>query len=307
MDTAMPEATDQIKANIQKLGFKLADLELILNTHAHFDHTGGFAEIKSETGAALVAGAADQPLLEGGYYPGQETERALKFPAVKVDRAVREGDVVTLGPISLTAHETPGHSPGCRSWTMDVKDGGEAHKIIFFCSATVALNQLVKTPTYLGIVEDYRSTFKRAALLDGDVFLAPHPETYGMETKRAALAEGKPNPFVKPGEFHAYVATLQSAFEDALAKEAWPRASRLALINGGDAAGCCQAGPAVRSAPSSSRNLWAGTLFPALLFHPGKARNVAIWIACAGAYAEFPCFRARLQCFEYIPGRSAGV
>jgi metallo-beta-lactamase class B len=63
---------------------------------------------------------------------------------------------------------------------MDVKEGAEPHKVIFFCSAMVALNQLVKNPTYPGIVEDYRSTFKRAALLDGDVFLAPHPEMYNM-------------------------------------------------------------------------------------------------------------------------------
>src|SRR5947209_5847998 len=169
MDTAMPEATGQIKANIQKLGFKLADIKFILNTHAHFDHTGGFAEIKRETGAQLIAGAADKPLLEGGYYPGQENEAALKFPAVHVDRAVRDGDVVTVGPLSLTAHATPGHSPGCTTWTTDVKEGDQSHKIIFFCSATVALNQLVKNPTYNGIIEDYRSTFKRAPLLNGDV------------------------------------------------------------------------------------------------------------------------------------------
>jgi metallo-beta-lactamase class B len=220
IDTAMPEATGQIKANIQKLGFHLADIKLILNTHAHFDHTGGFAEIKRETGAGLVAGAADKPLLEGGYYPGQENADELKFPAVKVDRAVRDGDVVTLGPLSLTAHATPGHSPGCTSWTMDVTEDARPHKIIFFCSATVALNQLVKSPTYPGIVEDYRSTFKRAPLLEADVFLAPHPEMYNMEEKRAQIAEGKPNPFVKAGEFQAYVASLQTAFEDALAKQA---------------------------------------------------------------------------------------
>jgi metallo-beta-lactamase class B len=219
IDTAMPEATGQIKTNIEKLGFKLSDIKMILNTHAHFDHTGGFAEIKHDTGAQLIAGAPDKLLLEGGYYPGRETISELKFPPVKVDRAVRDADVVTLGPLSLTAHATPGHSPGCTTWTMDVKEGAEAHKIIFFCSATVALNQLVKNPTYPGIIEDYRSTFKRAPLLEGDVFLAPHPEMYNMEDKRAQIGEGKPNPFVKPGEFQAYVATLQSAFETALTKQ----------------------------------------------------------------------------------------
>jgi metallo-beta-lactamase class B len=152
--------------------------------------------------------------------PARSNVAELKFPAVSVDRAVHDGDVVTLGPLSLTAHATPGHSPGCTTWTMDVRESDQPHRIIFFCSATVALNQLVSNPTYPGIVGDYRSTFRRAASLDGDVFLAPHPEMYGMEEKRAGIAEGKPNPFVQPGEFHAYVATLQTAFEDALAKQA---------------------------------------------------------------------------------------
>ena len=115
VDTVMPEATSQIKANIEKLGFKVADIKYLLNTHAHIDHTGGLAEMKQASGAQLVAGEADKPLLEGGYYPGAREETALNFPPVKVDRTVREGDTVTLGDVKLIAHETPGHSPGCTS------------------------------------------------------------------------------------------------------------------------------------------------------------------------------------------------
>ena len=85
IDTAMPEATGQIKANFDKLGFKLADIKLILNTHAHFDHTGGFAGNQARHGCAPYCGAADKPLLEGGYYPRQETESALNLPPVYVD------------------------------------------------------------------------------------------------------------------------------------------------------------------------------------------------------------------------------
>ena len=113
MDTALPQSTGMIKDNITKLGLKVADIKIILNTHAHFDHTGGFAEVKKETGAQLVAGERDKPLLEGGYYPGDEKNEDLAFPAVKVDRTVKEGDKVTLGDTTLTAHATPGHSPGC--------------------------------------------------------------------------------------------------------------------------------------------------------------------------------------------------
>ncbi|KRR15195.1 subclass B3 metallo-beta-lactamase [Bradyrhizobium jicamae] len=219
VDTVMPEATSQIKANIEKLGFKLTDIKYLVNTHAHIDHTGGLAEMKQASGAQMVAGEADKPLLEGGYYPGAQEDDALKFPPVKVDRTVREGDKVTAGDVTLTARETPGHSPGCTSWEFAVKDGDATRSVLIFCSGTVALNRLVPNPTYSGIVADYRKTFARAKDMKVDVLLAPHPEMYKMAEKRAKLSDGAPNPFVNPGEFNDYAATLEKAFEDALAKQ----------------------------------------------------------------------------------------
>ena len=73
IDAAMPETATQIEGSIQKLGFKLSDVKYILNTHAHMDHTGGLAQIKKDTGAQLISGEKDKPLLEGGYYPGEIT------------------------------------------------------------------------------------------------------------------------------------------------------------------------------------------------------------------------------------------
>ena len=219
VDTVMPESTSLITANIGKLGFKIADIKYLLNTHAHIDHTGGFAEIKQASGAQMVAGEADKPLLEGGYYPGAQEDEALKFPPVKVDRTVREGDKITIGDVTLTARETPGHSPGCTSWEFAVKEGDTTRSVLIFCSGTVALNRLVGSPTYSGIVADYRKTFARAKDMKVDVLLAPHPEMYKMAEKRAKLNEGGPNPFVNPGEFNAYAATLEKAFEDALVKQ----------------------------------------------------------------------------------------
>jgi metallo-beta-lactamase class B len=219
VDTVMPESTSQIKASIEKLGFKVSDIKYLLNTHAHIDHTGGLAEMKQASGAQLVAGEADKPLLEGGYYPGQREETLLAFPPVKVDRTVREGDTVTVGDVTLTAHETPGHSPGCTSWTFTVKDGDATRSVLIFCSATVALNRLVTNPTYPGIIDNYRKTFARAKEMKADVLLAPHPEMYNMAEKRAKIADGAPNPFVNPGEFNAYAAKLEKAFEESVAKQ----------------------------------------------------------------------------------------
>ena len=219
VDTVMPEATSQIKASIEKLGFKITDIKYLVNTHAHIDHTGGLAEMKAASGAQLVAGEADKPLLEGGYYPGAREETVLNFPPVKVDRTVREGDTVTVGDVTLTARETPGHSPGCTSWAFSVKDSDATRSVLIFCSGTVALNRLVTNPTYSGIVADYRKTFARAKEMKVDVLLAPHPEMYRMQDKRAMISDGAPNPFVNPGEFNAYAATLEKAFEEGLAKQ----------------------------------------------------------------------------------------
>jgi metallo-beta-lactamase class B len=219
VDTALPQSTGMIKDNIVKLGFRLADIRYILNSHAHFDHTGGFAEIKKDTGAQLVAGERDKTLLEGGYYPGDEKDTDLAFPPVKVDRAVKEGDKVRLGDTTLTAHSMPGHTPGCTSWEMTVKDGDQDRDVLFFCSGTVALNKLVGQPTYPGIVEDYRSTFAKANAMRPDVLLGPHPEVYGMQAKRAQMKEGAPNPFVKPGELETYVQGLKQYFDKQLAKQ----------------------------------------------------------------------------------------
>jgi metallo-beta-lactamase class B len=219
MDTAVPQATGMLKDNIAKLGFKEADIKYILNTHAHFDHTGGFAEIKKDTGAQLVAGERDRPLIEGGYYPGEENNTDIGFPPVKVDRAIKEGDTVTLGDTTLTAHATPGHSPGCTSWEMTVKDGGANRQVLFFCSGTVALNRLVGNPTHPGIVDDYRATFAKVKAMKIDVLLGPHPEVYGMQAKRAQMKDGAPNPFVTPGENVIYVTALEQDFDKALARQ----------------------------------------------------------------------------------------
>ena len=219
MDTALPESTGMIKDSMAKLGFKVADIKYILNSHAHFDHTGGFAEIKKESGAQMVAGERDKPLLEGGYYLGDEKNDLLAFPPVKVDVAVKEGDKVTLGDTTMIAHSTPGHSPGCTSWEMTVKDGGQDRNVLFFCSGTVALNRLVGNPTHPGIVDDYRATYVKVKAMNPDVLLGPHPEVYGMQAKRADMKDGAPNPFVKPGELATYVAGLEADFDKALAKQ----------------------------------------------------------------------------------------
>ncbi len=218
IDGATPQAAAQIEANIAKLGFKIADIKIILNSHAHYDHSGGLAQLKTDTGAQLQAMDGDISALEGGFYLGSEDVKAMSAPPVRVDKVLHAGDVVKLGGVELKANLTPGHTRGCTSWGLTVKEGGKSYDALIFCSATVAANRITPPLQYAGIIEDYRATFVKAKTMKVDIPLAPHPDFFQMLQKRdKAKADPKaPNPFIAPGEFRPFIDRLEADFERTL-------------------------------------------------------------------------------------------
>tara|TARA_R110000824_G_scaffold137399_1_gene301493 strand:- start:77 stop:1063 length:987 start_codon:yes stop_codon:yes gene_type:complete len=219
IDGGMPGEGQYVADAIRKLGFDPGDVKILLNSHAHLDHSGGLAELKTMTGAQMVASEADRSALEGGFYLGSEDDSAMNAPPVKVDRTIADGEALTLGDVTLTAHITPGHSRGCTSWTMPVVQGGQSYEALFFCSATVAANRLVGPPQYEGIVADYRKTFAMTKDWKPDIFLANHPEFAGLGEKRERQKAGDPLAFVDREGFPALMVWLEKAFEAALEKQ----------------------------------------------------------------------------------------
>ncbi len=125
IDGGMPGEGQYVADAIRELGFDPKDVKILLNSHAHLDHSGGLAELKALTGAKLVASEGDRSALEGGFYLGSEDDSAMNAPPVEVDRIIADGEQLKLGDVTLTAHITPGHSRGCTTWTMSVMQGGE--------------------------------------------------------------------------------------------------------------------------------------------------------------------------------------
>lgn len=222
IDGAMPTSAKMIEGNITKLGFKPADVEVLLNTHAHFDHSGGLAELKADTGAKFYASAGDRQALETGTYVGSEDVKAMNFAPVKVDHLLKDGEQVKVGTTVVTAHMTPGHSAGCTTWTFPLTVDGQTKQALLYCSTSVAANRLAsktKGPQYPGVVGAYEATFAKLKTMKADVFLAPHAEQFGLVAKRAALDAGNPNPFVDPGELQRVVAASEADFRTQLAKQ----------------------------------------------------------------------------------------
>ncbi len=228
-DGGLPESAPLIEANIRSLGFDPGDVKILLNSHAHFDHAGGLARLKADTGAHLFASAADKPILESGriaFGPSAETP----FPPVKVDHVVNDGDTVSIGDVTLTANITPGHTPGCTTWTYDMPPSSPKErplKVMFFCSISVGGNPLVGNSAYPAITDDYKASFARLAKMNADVFLAPHGNQFGLDAKVAKMMKpGAPNPFVDPGELHRFLAQARKDYDAELAKQYAARGSR---------------------------------------------------------------------------------
>jgi metallo-beta-lactamase class B len=217
IDGALESSVPLIEASIAKLGFKVSDIKVLLNSHAHFDHSGGLAKLKEKTGASLAAMKGDVSALEGGFYLGSEDTKELGAPPVKVDRKLEDGDTVELGGTVLRAHHTPGHTRGCTSWGMTAQDRGKSHQVLIFCSATVALNRITPPLQYEGIVEDYRRTFAKVKQMKVDVPLAPHPELFALLAKRErAKLDLTLNAFVDPTSFGPFIQATEGAFESTL-------------------------------------------------------------------------------------------
>ena len=227
IDGGLPESAAPIEANIKTLGFDIKDVKIILNSHAHFDHAGGLAKLKRDSGARLIASEADKPILEKGHITyGPSAVPEDDYPKVKVDRTVKDGDTVDLGGVTLTAHLTPGHTPGATSWTMPIVAGGQNHNVVFFSSMTAGGQGLVNNKAYPAIADDFRASFAKLKAMDADIFLAPHGDQMGMAKKVATLNDNEknkvvdaPNPFIDKAEFHRVVEGQERQFNAALAKE----------------------------------------------------------------------------------------
>lgn len=220
IDAGMPGFAPQVLKNVRELGFDPARIRILLNSQAHFDHAGGLAAIKAATGARLIASKADAPLLEAGGKGDFLFGDDVTFPAAKVDRLVQDGQAVTIGRATLTAHLTPGHSKGCTTWTMPVSISGQTHVAQFNCSMTVPGYTLLGNRHYPNVVEDYEASFDKLRRIRCDVFLASHGSFFDLDAKRAKLAAGTgKNPFIDPEGCRRYLSVTEKRFRDQLALE----------------------------------------------------------------------------------------
>jgi metallo-beta-lactamase class B len=211
-----------IRASVEQLGFKFSDIQILLISHAHWDHDAGSALIKQLTGATYMVMDADVPVVESGGRADFQygADQTTLYKPVKVDRILHDGDEVSLGGVTLVARLTPGHTKGCTTWTMTVEEGGRRLNVVIVGSPNVNPGyRLVGNSAYPTIAEDFARTFRVLRELRCDIFLGAHGNYFGMEAKHARLQARGSRVFVDPSGYQRYVSEREQAFRRELARQ----------------------------------------------------------------------------------------
>jgi metallo-beta-lactamase class B len=222
IDTGPVQMLPQVEANIEKIGFRAKDVKILLNSHAHIDHCGGFAEFKRQTDATIIVSKPDGELMmqgdrdDYGNNGSFDNGDRLDYEPIKPDRFIADGEQVELGGVTLSAHLTPGHTKGCTSWSMRAHEDGKNYDVLFLCGLTVSPFKLTNNDRYPNIVQDAQNSILKLRSMHVDVLLAAHAFWFDLGGKAARQHEGAPNPFVDPGELGRHLTEMEHDLDQAL-------------------------------------------------------------------------------------------
>jgi metallo-beta-lactamase class B len=180
IDTGVPEATSHLRASLEKIGVDPTEIKLIVTSHAHYDHAGAVAEVKAMTGARVVASAESAAALAVGGRGDLHFGDDLIYPPATADAIVADGETLRVGTLAITAHLTPGHTPGSTSWTWNERADAGALKMVYADSITAPGYRLVDHPERPQLIEEFRASVARIADLPCDLLITPHPEASNL-------------------------------------------------------------------------------------------------------------------------------
>jgi len=222
IDGGSIESPQQIAAHIRQLGFKIRDVKYILNSHEHHDHAGGIAALQKMSGATVIASEAGAAVLRSGK-PGkndpQYTTEPVPMTAAARVRAIADGGVVSLGPLRVTAHATPGHTPGGTSWTWQSREGDTVANMVYADSLTAYTAHPFRY-TGSSARTDLEHSIATVAALPCDILISAHPEFSNLwERKDKAEKVGHAG-FIDTAGCKAYAEKGTKRLEELLAEEA---------------------------------------------------------------------------------------
>jgi metallo-beta-lactamase class B len=135
------------------------------------------------SGAEVAASASGAQALQRGLPTADDPqigfgEKTNRFPAVAKVRVVADGEVLRVGELALTAHLTPGHTPGSTTWSWRSCEGAACKNIVYADSLNAVAApgfRFTGDATHPSRVDAFRRSIATVATLPCDVFLTVHP------------------------------------------------------------------------------------------------------------------------------------
>ena len=221
IDGALAESAPLIEGNIRTLGFRPEDIKLILNSHVHFDHAGGIAALSRLSGAQVAASAWSAAVLKNGRPgiddPQHDIARSVA-PIARV-RVIRDAEIVHAGGLALTAHLTPGHTPGGTSWTWTSCEAGRCLHIVYADSLTAVSADGYRFTAHPGLLHGFDGSFATLEALPCDILLSPHPGFSGLFEHLKAREDGQADALIAPDACRRYVAGMREILHKRIARE----------------------------------------------------------------------------------------
>jgi metallo-beta-lactamase class B len=197
IDGALPQSAPQIIANVEALGFRMKDVKLILNSHPHFDHAGGIAQLQRASGATVAASPLSAPVLRAGRPAANDPQHQdlieFPYPAVRNVRVISDGETLRAGTLALTAHFTPGHSAGGTSWSWTSCEGERCLDVVYADSVTPVSDKdfrFSRNDRYPNVLADFAHTFGVLEPMKCGILLTPHPSASSFWERIAARDGG---------------------------------------------------------------------------------------------------------------------
>jgi metallo-beta-lactamase class B len=224
IDGALPQSAPLIAKHVEQLGFRMTDVKVILNSHTHYDHAGGIAELQQLSGAKVIASDKAAPVLRIGKVGPDDPQvgHLLPFPAVSNVEALGRRQKVEVGTLQLSVIHTPGHSPGGTSWQWQSCEAGRCLNMMYSDSLNAVADSKFKyggDARYPTAAKDLISSMAAIAAAPCDVLITAHPELSGLWTIVDEQGKGDRTRLDDPAACRRYVATARQRLEQRLASE----------------------------------------------------------------------------------------
>ena len=217
IDTGTQKMAAVVFPNMVKLGFKPADIKIMLISHAHFDHMETMETIRRLTGATVAALEAEVPALASGH--DLSSNETWGQEPLQVGRVLKSGEDIILGGSTVKVIWTPGHTLGAAAYFINTEENGRAYQIVFGGPP----GPITGDPRYDTRPEDAYASYTALRAMHPDILISGHPQNLFKGKLDALWANTRPSPLtLAAGQWAKMIDDSEAAFKKRLAESAAP-------------------------------------------------------------------------------------